>query len=330
MNHTYEPFDNLSGGLLDTLESRGLKVFCASAAALLLGSAGVMPAEACAGLVFALLLAHVAFLAGLAWVCLRFSRRSLAEGVIDLHLQHGDEAAQALRRGRCLGALTWAVRERIFLQEVEARRHHAQASYDADANSLVLQPGPAGAGVRQHEQLLLAHGLADCVTHSLAECKLERLSVQLFEYLARQAFALGAERLQCTERVRCRLSRAGAGDAAATRGGGAPAAPAPLGAGGDEAVLFSPWTFALGMAAVDLQGALNGIAHYPREQLEGSFHDFMLMKGVDDDHYHLSPRARTLRKALGNKRGLVPALFEEALPGAVPEGLEDAEPPGLA
>jgi hypothetical protein len=195
----------------------------------------------------------------------------------------------------------------VFIREVKAQQRAAKTFYNADTNSVVIAPGLLGK-IRDHEQFLVAYGIAACVSHAIEICKAERLSMHFVEFLVRRAFAESAERLHCTERVWHKLRPSASSDSAS--------APQRMAWHHNDSqalakALFDVKSFQLGMSTIDFQGMLDGFSHTSKDQLEQSFHDFMVAKGCGDGDYEQSPHQRMLAKFIGVKHAVAMAnLFK--------------------
>jgi len=306
MTRVYMPFENSSGEILDSVHSIALKIFCATSSVLLLGLSKVTHSMLCTIAAFSFLACHVMFVLYLIRLFIGYVRRSIAEGVVEAHMHGGSRLGCCTR---CCLKL-W---ELVFVREVRAQQRAAQTFYDASINSIVIAPGLSGK-IRDHEQFLVAYGIAGCVSHTIEFCKAERLSMHYVEFLARRAFAESAERLHCTDRVWRKLQPHASSDAK-----NVPQRLAWQGNSDSQELanaLFDMNSFKLGMSTFEFQGMLDGFSHTSKDRLEQTFHDFMVSRGCSDADYKLPPHERMLRKFIGVKHAVkVHDLFNNVKSG---------------
>jgi len=294
ITRVYMPFENSSGEILDSLHSIALKIFCATSSVFLLGLSKVIHSMICGIAAFIFLACHVLFVLYLIRLFFGYVRRSIAEGVVEAHMRGG------ARQG-CCNRCCLKLWELVFVREVRAQQRSAQTFYQGSTNSIVIAPGLSGK-IRDHEQFLVAYGIAGCVSHTIEFCKAERLSMHYVEFLARRAFAESAERLHCTDRVWRKLRPHASADAnnVSQRLAWQDNRDAQAFAN----ALFDVNSFKLGMSTIDFQGVLDGFSHLSKDHLEQLFHAFMLAKGCTNGDYQLPPHERMLRKFIGVKHAV--------------------------
>jgi len=306
------PFDNRCGILLDKFESRALKIFSATAASLLLGFSEVTSPMISVAAVLACLLMHLLFIASLGMTFLNHAFQSVAETLVDEEIArpYGKKVVK-----RCLGIYR-GFSERIFLYTVTRRLKMAQICFYPEQNAVNLSPGPAGKPPSDQEQLFLACGISDLLSHVISEFRVERLSVHVIEYFCRRAFASSMEHLACGECVRrylvakrprwARWMGANSGlESERDSTGRRISAKTGRARNLRSHELHDPHIFDEGMAAVDFQGALNTIStYYSKEKFVQGFHTFMITKGVHGRDYELTPHQRLITKFVGVHRGI--------------------------